>query len=142
MASYGRYHRYQTISHSAARELLWSYRLNGSGRMFKVAFRRRTDSRDGNRMAGQQEVMQVRFNVTKHLVHQPNDNAKQDGWVPGTKPLHAAYDRASKNVFCAYVVWRKGDRSVGYRSIPFDLLTWLQIDGTVYKVGCAPQPQH
>lgn len=142
MPRYGRYNRYQTVSHATARELLWSFRLNGSGRMFKVAFRRRNDSRDGERLAGQQEVMQVRFNVKKHLASQPTENAAQEPQDRNTKPQSAAYDRASKNVMCVWVVQRDGERACGYRSIPFDKLTWLQLDGTVYKVGCAPQPQH
>jgi hypothetical protein len=130
------------ISHAAARELILAHRLAGGGRMFQAAFLRRTDSADGERMSGAQEAVVARFGVRSRLASR---NAPE---IEGAAPIktRAAYDRHAKNVFCAFVFSRRyagrAQRVNGYRSIPFDTMTWLKIDGTLYRVGRAPAPQH
>lgn len=143
--------KYHTISTGAAKELIWSQRINGAGGIFAVAFLRATSSRDKQRKEGTQEVLYVRFNVRAHLAAGPTgwvtpDGARTRYWREGAKPAGAAYDRARRGCFCAYCMGGK-DRSRrggmrGYKSIRFDSLRWLKIDGIVYKVGAPPPPQH
>lgn len=136
---------YKTISHIAARELILAHRVSGWGRTFSVAWKRRTDSRDGKRKADEQEVITGRFGVTKHLKVRrgmPSDAFCGTG-VPWSGP---AYDRAAKGLFCFWSTSRKyagvSESVCGYRCIPFDRLTWLKIDGTVYRVAAPPPAQH
>lgn len=143
--------KYHTISCKAAQELIWSQRINGRGRIFGVAFDRVTTSKDGKRHKEEMEVLYVRFNVKKHLrtlgcgwIHP--DGRVRKGWVEGARPFGAAYDRAEKGCFCIYCVGGR-DRSLrggmkGYRSIRFDSIKWIKLDGIVYKVGAPPPPQH
>lgn len=143
--------RYHTISISTARELIWSQRVNGRGQFFGVAFNRTQKSKDKQREKGQLEVLYVRFNVKKYCkmigagwIH-PNGYVRKQ-WVEGARPFGAAYDRAEKGCFCVFC-FNGRDRfgrlnPTGYRSIRFDSLRWIKIDGVVYKVGAPPPPQH
>jgi hypothetical protein len=135
---------YQIISHACARELILSHRLRGSGRFFRVAFNRITDSRDGNRRVGNMEAVMARFNVTRYL--KTPLTRPMTGWPSNTKPPGAAYDRHEHDCFCAYVVARINrphcGGNVGYRSIKWSSIRWLKINGVTYKVGAPPPPQH
>jgi hypothetical protein len=115
--------------------LINAHRHDGRGRTFSVAWMRKTTSDDGEREIDVQEVVCGRFNVRKHL------KSVTQGFSPGP-----AYDRHEKKLFCIFVTSRKyNGRSCnvrGYRSIPFDRITWLKLDGVTYKVSHrAPTPQ-
>lgn len=135
---------YKIISYNAARELILAHRVRGWGRTFSVAWMRRTDSKDGKRKANNQEVITGRFGVTKHLKSRKPSEA-MDG--TGLPCRGAAYDRAAHGLFCFWSTSRKyegvSEPVAGYRCIPFDRLTWLKLDGVVYRVGeFAPPAQH
>lgn len=143
--------KFHTINVNAAKQLIWSQRVNGMGRIFGVAFRRVRRSKDKTRNPGDLEVLYVRFNVKKHLatgveegwVHP--DGIVRRHWCEGARPSGAAYDRASKGCFCVFAVGGKnrGNRvPTGYKSIRFDSIRWLKMDGVVYRVGVSPPPQH
>lgn len=139
--------KFHQISHDAARELLWSQRINGGGRIFGVAFDRISGRIDGSADAGRREVVYCRFNVRKHLKSLQNAWIHPDGtirraWVRGSRPAGAAYDRADKDVMCVYVTSRKTPGDVGYRCIHFTSIRWLKLDGITYRVGAPPPPQH
>ena len=129
--------KYFPISMETARELIWAQRTHGRGCIFGVAFERRTKSRDGQLEAGDIQVLYGRFNVKKHLKTVHQTVVEGSGFVSS-----AAYDRCEKNVLCFYVMHRTDGRPCGYRSIPFDGIRWLKLNGIVYKVGQAPTPQH
>lgn len=148
-------HRYHTISPLAAKEIILSQRVRGNGRIFAVAFERLAQSKDKQRDPGQLEVLYCRFNVKKHCkTLQKGISGWQtpDGRVTryfrnGAKPVGAAYDRAEKGCFCAYVLngkerSQRQDPVVGYRSIKFNQVRWLKIDGVVFKVGQPAPAQH
>lgn len=149
--------KFHTISFDAARELIWSQRVNGGGRIFGVSFNRLEDSDDGLRKAGDTETLYCRFNVKKHCVTLQDAKAPRNGWmhpdgivrkgwIEGARPLGAAYDRAEKDCFCVYVVGGKKRHerggTPGYRSIKFTSVRWIKLDGIVYKVGTPPPKQH
>lgn len=131
--------KYFPISMQTARELIWAQRTHGRGCMFGVAFERRTDSRDGDLKQGDIQVVYGRFGVKKHLRSRVIEDV-----VNGTSIVvggGASYDRCNHNLFCFYVMHRQDGRGHGYRCIPFDGLRWLKLNGVVYKVGQAPEPQ-
>jgi len=138
--------KYHTISHSAARELIYSQRVNGRGAIFGIAFRRRTTSDDELRQVESMEVVYARFGVRKGLKHAPATPKPVKGRTGHTVITSAAYDRASRDLVGVYVVNRKnrptrgGDK--GFRSIPLDKIRWLKLDGVTYKVGEAAPVQH
>lgn len=143
--------RYHTISYQVARELIWSQRVNGNGELFGVAFERAHRSKDKKREPGQLEVMFVRFNVKKHCKTIGQGWVHPDGfvrkhWVEGAKPFGAAYDRFDKDCFCVFCFNRREKAGrvepLGFKSIKFESLVWLKIDGIVFKVGDPPPPQH
>lgn len=136
--------KYHTISHDAASELIWSQRVNGQGRIFAIAFDR---TGDGSSPVGTREVLYVRFNVRRHLAHGADGWIHRDGavrpwWGAGARPRGSAYDRAQHGCFCVYCVNRRGPGDRGYKSIRFESLRWLKLDGVVYRVGAPPPKQH
>lgn len=139
--------KFHTISPAAASELLYSQRVNGRGTIFGLAFRRRSDRRDGSARAGDQEVVFCRFNVRKHLKGgkgwESPDGIITGHWRPGCKPASAAYDRFQHGLVCVFIMSRKtpGEARV-YRSIPLDQLTWVKLDGVIYKIGAPAPVQH
>jgi len=150
--------KFHQLSHAAARELIWSRRVNGGGRIFGVAFDRLHDRADDRALAGDREVVYCRFNVRQHLTRDPDgslrvpgwihpDGAVRSRWVRGARPAGAAYDRANKDVFCVFVTNRKANSrgnkgSTGYRCIKFSTVRWLKLDGITYRVGAPPPKQH
>lgn len=139
---------FKTISPVSARELILAHRVQGWGRTFSVAWIRRTDSKDGKRLANTLECVTGRFGVTRHLQSRILAESLEGTGISAGGP---SYNRAKKNLFCLWAISRKHTDESGktvtesvseYRCVPFDTIRWLKVDGMVYKVDRSPPPQY